>query len=120
MKRNTKNIAKKSKTPPNDWPSEEILEEAKRKLKGRLATQLLALEAGPVERAKHELCEHFVRYLRQEKINQRELAKRLDVTENRVSEILHYHHKHFTIDRLMELLHRVHPNVTVKFLTKAS
>ncbi len=103
-----------SKTPPPGWPSEEEFKEAERKMRGQLATKVLPRDAGPVEIAKQKLCEHFIRYLQSEKITQRELAKRLEVTENRVSEILHYHHEQFTIDRLLELLSRVKPGITVK------
>jgi predicted XRE-type DNA-binding protein len=119
MKKTAKKPTRTSKTPPKGWPSEEIIKEAERKMKGGLASKLLSRAAGPVERAKHELCEHFIRYRRDEEISQRELAKRLEVTESRVSEILHYHHQQFTIDRLLELLHRVKPEVTVKLLVKA-
>ncbi|MBX7231669.1 MAG: helix-turn-helix domain-containing protein [Bdellovibrionales bacterium] len=114
MKKATRKPTKTSKTPPKGWPSEEIITEAERKMKGGLASKLISPDAGPVERAKHELCELFIRYRRDEEITQRELAKRLEVTENRVSEILHYHHEQFTIDRLLELLHRVKPGITVK------
>ncbi len=120
MKKAAKKPNKTSKAPPKGWPSEEIFRAAERKMKGRLATKLLSSDSGPVERAKHELCEHFIRYCQHEEINQRELSKRLQVTESRVSEILHYHHEQFTIDRLLELLHRVKPEVTVKFLVKAA
>lgn len=114
MKKAAKKPTKTSKMPPKGWPTEKTLEEAERKMKGRLATHLLSREAGPVERAKHELCEHFIRYHKEQKISQRELAKRLNVTESRVSEILHYHHEQFTIDRLLELLYKVNPKVTLK------
>lgn len=114
MKKDAKKPTKISKTPPKGWPSEEIIKEAERKMKGGLATKLLSPDAGPVERAKHELCEHFIRYRRDQEINQRELARRLEVTENRVSEILHYHHEQFTIDRLLELLNRIKPGITLK------
>ena len=113
MKKAVKKPTKTSATPPKGWPSDDIIKEAERKMKGSLATKLLSKNAGPVERTKHELCEHFIRYRRDEEITQRELAKRLDVTENRVSEILHYHHESFTIDRLLELLSRLKPGISV-------
>jgi len=36
------------------------------------------------------------------------------VTENRVSEILHYHHESFTIDRLLDLLCRLKPGISLR------
>lgn len=58
-----------------------------------LASKTLSLDAGLVERTKHEICAHFVQYKVKEKISQRELAQQLEVTESRVSEILHYHYE---------------------------
>lgn len=107
-------LIKVSKTPPPGWPNEEVFKEAKRKMRGQLATKALPSNASPVDVAKQRLCQHFIRYLQSHKITQRELAKRLDVTENRVSEILHYHHEQFTIDRLLVLLSRIKPGITVK------
>jgi predicted XRE-type DNA-binding protein len=75
---------------------------------------MLPKKAGPVETAKHEICSLFVRYFNRARITQKEMAKLLDVTESRVSEILHYHHERFTIDKLLELLARIKPDVKVK------
>lgn len=104
-------LTKLSKTPPPGWPSEAIWKKAERKMKKSLATKILPANASLVEKTKQRLCEQFIRYIREHKITQRELAKRLDVTENRISEILHYHHEHFTIDRLIELLSRIKINI---------
>lgn len=113
-KSKTPRLIRTSKKPPPKWPSKEILEEAERRMRGQIATQILSPNASAVEYVKHKLCEHFIRYLKEENITQREMAKRLDVTESRVSEILHYHHKQFTIDRLLELLSKLKPGITIK------
>jgi predicted XRE-type DNA-binding protein len=118
MKRVVRKPTKTSVAPPKGWPSEEVLSEAEKHMNRGLASKLLSEEASPVERIKHELCVYFIRYCRDEKITQRELAKRLDVTESRVSEILHYHHEQYSIDRLLELLYRVSHKVTVKVTVK--
>lgn len=114
MKKPTKKPTKTSATPPTGWPSKNILKEAERKLKNVRPTKLLPKNVGPVERTKHELCENFIRYRKEQNISQRELANRLDVTENRVSEILHYHHESFTIDRLLDLLSRLKPGISLR------
>lgn len=103
-----------SKTPPPGWPTEYEWKEIEKKLGKGLASKLLPKDAGPVETAKHEICSHFVRYFNGASISQKEMAKQLDVTESRVSEILHYHHERFTIDKLLELLARIKPDVKVK------
>lgn len=103
-----------SKTPPPGWPSETEWKEIEKKLGKGLASKMLPEDAGPVETTKHEICSQFVRYFNGAKITQKEMAKLLDVTESRVSEILHYHHGRFTIDKLLELLTRIKPNVKLK------
>jgi predicted XRE-type DNA-binding protein len=103
-----------SKTPPPGWPTEAEWKEIEKKLGKGLASKMLPQDAGPVERTKHEICSHFVRYFRGAKITQKEMAKLLDVTESRISEILHYHHERFTIDKLLDLLARIKPDVRLK------
>ncbi len=107
-------LVRVSKTPPPGWPTETHWKEIEKKLGKGLATKMLSPDAGPVERTKHELCELFILYRRETDITQRELATRLNVTENRVSEILHYHFDTFTLDRLIELLSRIKPNLKIK------
>ncbi len=103
-----------SKTRPPGYPDEAMWKEIEKKLGKGLASKMLTKDAGPVETAKHEICSHFVRFFRGANITQKEMAKLLDVTESRVSEILHYHHGRFTIDKLLELLARIKPDVTIK------
>ena len=101
-------------TPPPGWPSEEVWADAERQMRGKLPSRWLPANAGPVAITKQRLCERFIIYSDMENITQRELARRLGVTESRVSEILHYHHDHFTIDRLLELLNKIKPGVILK------
>lgn len=103
-----------SKTPPPGWPIEVEWKEIEKKLSKGLASKMLPQKASPVETVKHEICSHFIRYFNRAKMSQKEMAKQLDVTESRVSEILHYHHERFTIDKLLELLARIKPDVKVK------
>ncbi|WP_413577267.1 XRE family transcriptional regulator [Bdellovibrio sp. HCB290] len=114
MKKATKRPYKISKTPPPGWPTEDQWKEIDKKLEKKPASKALPSDAGPVERTKHELCAQFIKYRRQEDINQRELAQRLGVTDSRVSEILHYHHGRFTIDKLLELLAKIRPEVKIR------
>lgn len=114
MKKTKSKLSKVSKTPPPGWPTEEEWAEIEKELEDKPASYILSPDAGPVDTAKYELCGIFMKYFKKEGITQRELAKRLDVTENRVSEILHYHYQKFTIDRLIELLSRIKPNIKIK------
>lgn len=103
-----------SKTPPPGWPSKMEWKQIEKKLGKGLASKMLPQDASPVDTTKHEICCHFVRYFRDAKITQKEMAQKLDVTESRVSEIPHFHHERFTIDKLLDLLTIIKPEVKLK------
>lgn len=103
-----------SKTPPPGWPSKEELRRVEKKLAKMLPTRILGDSATPVQNAKYAICSEFVKYSNASNITQREMAKILGVTESRVSEILHYHFDHFTIDRLLELLIKIKPKASLR------
>ena len=102
-----------SETPPPGWPTEkqwkkiEAQFRSNRRAKARAGTET-------VLEAKRDLCSHFVRHAKRSKISQRQLASQLDVSESRVSEILHYNVERFTIDKLLELLSKIKPRVKLK------
>lgn len=102
-----------SKNPPPNWPSEQQWEKLEKKISKGLISQAMPENPSPVEKTKHELCAHFVRYFNSKKISQKEFAKTLGVTESRISEILHYHYGRFTIDKLLLLLSKIKPEVKV-------
>ncbi len=114
MKKTTKRPHKVNSNPPSGWPTHEQWKEFENKTSEITVSKVLSSQASPVERTKQELCTHFIKYRQQEKISQRELAKRLGVTDSRVSEILHYHHARFTIDKLLLLLTRIRPETKIK------
>ena len=103
-----------SKTPPPGWPTKSEWIEIEKTLEKSKAIQIISSQTSPVDRAKHELCAHFVRYCQEKKITQRELAKILCVSESRVSEIVHYRHGRFTIDKMLELLNIIKPKLKFK------
>ena len=103
-----------SATPPPGWPSETEWKKIEKELEKSLPTIIRGDSATPVQKAKQEICREFVRYANKTDITQREMAKILGVTESRVSEILHYHYDHFTIDRLLELLIKIKPKACLK------
>lgn len=108
-------LARYSKTPPAGWPSKDELKKAEKDLLEKsLPTIIRSESATPIQKAKHELCREFVKYANSSDITQREMAKILGVTESRVSEILHYHFDHFTIDRLLELLIKIRPKACLR------
>lgn len=116
MKKSKKKIppVRYSLTPPPGWPSEEEFRRIEKKLEKSLPTIIRGESATPVQKAKHAICSEFVKYANKTEITQREMAKILGVTESRVSEILHYHFDHYTIDRLLELLIKIKPKASLK------
>ncbi len=96
------------------FPSEKELKRIRKKLARTKGTQMLPPDATPLERAKHEICKQILIYKQKKKINQRELAKQLETSETRVSEILHYRIQKFTLDRLVSYLQMIKPMVTLK------
>ncbi len=114
MKNITKKPLNKSKTPPKGYPTESEWVDIEKDLGKSLPSKMLSANASPVDRTKQEICAHFIKYRIATNITQRELAKRLDVTESRVSELLHYHFERFTIDKLLELLNKIKPDVRLK------
>ena len=114
MKKTKRAIPRISKTPPPNWPTEKQWKIVEKDLQKKQASRALSENASPVERIKHELCSQFIKYRKEEGINQREFAKLLGVTDSRVSEILHYHHERFTIDKLVMLLTKIRPTTKIK------
>ena len=108
------NNTKKSTTPPPGWPSKSDWIKIEKKLAHTKPSTLLPPNASPVEKTKHELCSHFVRYCQEKQLTQRALAETLGVSESRVSEIVHYNHGRFTIDKLLELLSIIKPKLQLK------
>lgn len=76
--------------------------------------EVLPIDASSVDKVKYQLCKKFVTYLQDHKINQSELARRLEIDRSRVNWIVKYKTEHFTIDRLYELLGKLDKTIVLK------
>jgi len=74
----------------------------------------LADDATEVERAKYQLCQLITRYHREHDVSQRVLAKRLEIDEARISEILRGKISSFTVDRLLGYVQKLYPSVKIE------
>lgn len=99
---------------PMPWPEARELNRMKRILARKAGSEGLSPDATAMDRAKWDLCAEFVKYLHAEKISQRELARRLVVSEARVSEIVHYRLRKLTAEQLLKYLERIKPNFRIR------
>jgi predicted XRE-type DNA-binding protein len=96
------------------FPSEKELKEVREILEKGPAARPLPKDASPVDKAKHALCEEFVKYKNMHKLTQRALSERIGIDEALVSKIIHYSFDEFTTDRLIKYLAALYPKVEVK------
>ncbi len=59
------------------------------------------------DRIKYDVCAEFIVYKRENNLNQRELAQKLEISEALVSKILRYQFAEFTIDRRRSYLEKL-------------
>lgn len=107
-------LAAKLKNPPANWPSDEEWEKIEKKLLRKPASYVLPVDANLTDKLKNELCAHFVMYYNKHNLSQKKMAKVIGISEARMSEILHYRFKRYTIDNLMKYLLRIKPDLKIK------
>lgn len=95
------------------FPNDRELSTIRRQMAKVKGSRGLPPDATPLERGKYEVCEQILVYMKKKKLSQRELAKALDTSESRISEIVHYRIDKFTLDRLIGYLQMVKPMVTL-------
>ena len=59
------------------------------------------------DKIKYNVCAEFIVYKRENNLNQRELAQKLEISEALVSKILRYQFTEFTIDRLLRYVEKL-------------
>ena len=91
------------------WPKREDIEKVLKKLDENpdLYSRTIPNDAPLTDRIKRDICAEFIVYKRDNKLNQRELAQRLEIGEALISKILRYHFDEFTIDRLIRYLEKL-------------
>ena len=71
---------------------------------------VLPRNASHKERIKFKLCEDFLLYLKEHDMSQKELADFLGIDKARVSDIIHYRTKDYTLDRLVDWHEKLFPD----------
>ena len=96
------------------FPSKEELKHIRKRLAKTNGSRGLAPDASALDRAKYDVCEKILIFMKKRKLSQRELAELLETSETRVSEIVHYRIEKFTLDRLIGYLQLIKPMLTLK------
>ena len=91
------------------WPKQKDIEEVLKKLDANpeLYSRAIPDDAPLTDRIKRDICAEFIVYKRENDVNQRELAQKLEIGEALVSKILRYQFGEFTIDRLIRYLEKL-------------
>ncbi|MEK6705462.1 MAG: XRE family transcriptional regulator [Bdellovibrionota bacterium] len=94
--------------------SEDEIKEIRKSTSRMKGTAHLPPDASALDRAKYDLCQEFVIFMRKKCISQRKLAEMLGVPESRISEIVHYRINKLTLDRLVRYMETLRPNLVLK------
>lgn len=86
------------------FPSDKELEKVLKEIQGQEPTLVIDYKtATKSDILKYQLCQEFVKVLKEENITQAELGRRLGVDKAIVNKIVHHKIETFTIDRLVDL-----------------
>jgi predicted XRE-type DNA-binding protein len=97
-----------------DFPSDEELKQIRKLMRKAKGSRPLPIGASIIDKAKHETCAQILSYMQKHELSQRELGEILGAPESRVSEIIRYHHKKYTLDRLISYLQILNPKIKIK------
>lgn len=95
------------------FPDQKELTRAKKKLSKVEPTRSLPKNASKSDKLKYELCRQFVKYILENNMTQKELAKEIKIEPARMNEIVKYRIDLFTVDRLLGYVERLKPNLKI-------
>lgn len=95
------------------FPTSKNLDKMEKALSESGGSYILPPDAGAVEKAKYDVCKHILVFMHKKGLTQRELAKKMEIPETRVSEIVHYKVGKFTLDKLVSYYEKINPNVSL-------
>jgi len=84
------------------YPDEKTFKKIRDLAEGLDADFVLGENPSSTDKIKYQLCQIFVEYVMDNEIKQTELAKKLDIPQPRINEVLKCKIHLFTIDRLIE------------------
>ena len=95
------------------FPKSSELDQIEKVLAKSEGSYILPPDAGAVEKAKYEVCKYILIYMHKKGLSQRQLAKKMEIPESRVSEIVHYKIGKFTLDKLVSYYEKLNPKVSL-------
>ena len=96
------------------FPTEKELKAIRPKLERAEPSRLLPKNASKADRLKYGLCEKFVIYLADHKMNQAQLARKLKIDPSRINEIVKYRIDLYTVDKLLDLAEKLNLELDIK------
>lgn len=98
------------------FPKNAEIEKVLKELEGKEGALVIDFEnSSKSDVLKYRLCQEFVKILKQEKITQVELSKRLGIDKAITNKIVLHKIEHFTVDRLVDLLSSI-KNVDISLI----
>ncbi len=96
------------------FPKKSEIKKVLKELEKSSGTLALASDATPLEKFRFDLCQKFIVYKIENKLNQKQLAETLGIDEAKVSKILHHRIQEFSTDRLISLYFILNPDLKLK------
>ena len=95
------------------YPSDKEIKRMRTLLSKKEGSYILPPDASAVEKAKYEICKQILIFMHRKGFTQRQLAKKMEIPETRVSEIVHYRIAKFTLDKLVSYYEKINPKVSL-------
>ncbi len=102
-----------------DFPDEKTLKNFRDKLsdpKYEAGNIALPEDANEIDRAKYQICQMILKYQRENKLLQKNLADILGIDESRMSDILRGKIEGFTLDRMIGYPEKLHPKLKIRIV----
>jgi len=96
------------------FPSKQEIKKVLKELENAKGSLALDPDATPLEKFRYDICQMFLTYKLEHKLNQKQLSELIGVDEPKISKILRYRISEFSTDRLIELYQKLDPHIKLK------
>jgi len=85
-----------------------------------LGSEFLSENATTIDKIKYELCRSVVRYKRKKSLSLTEIVQKLNLSEKKTNQLLHYHLEIFSLKDLTDCVEKLHLPLQVRITTEES